>query len=205
MTFRPFDSILGRGSSRASAAPRVLGAAIVALMLSVGGETAAVRAQEMPSPTIAVLDIQRILRDSKAAKSIRPQVEKRKKQFQEEVRGQEGKLRKADKDLQQQRAILAPEAYAKKRRAFEENARKARRSVQARKRQLEVAFGKAMEEVRRSLILIARDVAIERKINIVLPKSVVLLSMKNLDITAEALKRLDEKLPSVKVTIAEPK
>jgi outer membrane protein len=168
------------------------------------GVTAA-SAQKLPSASIAVIDIQKILRDSLAAKSVRPQAKKMRTGFQNDVRRQQEELRKAEQALAQQRSILSPESYAKKRRDFETRARQAQRQVQARKRQLEGAFNTAMEKVRRSLIIVAQELAKERKVNIVLPKSVVLLSITGLDITDQALKRLNKRLPSVKVVIRKKK
>jgi Skp family chaperone for outer membrane proteins len=181
-----------------------LGIAVAAIFLAVA-PAAAQGAAKVPPPAIAVLDVQRLLGDSLASKSIRPQIVKLRSGYQKEVRKQEGELRKADQDLARQRAILAPEAYAKRRREFEQRATAAQRAVQTRKRLLDRAFGSAMGKVRSSIIEVAAEVAKERDINIVLPKSVVLLSIKSLDITGETLKRLNKRLPSVTVTLREKK
>ena len=162
-------------------------------------------AQNMPTPSIAVMDIQSIVAGSAAAKSVRPQARKLRSDFQKDVRRQQDELRKAEKALAQQRAILSPEAFAKKRRDFETRARQAQRDVQARKQSLDSAYGVAMEQIRSSLIIVAQELAKGRKVNIVLPKSVVFLSIKSLDLSKEALRRLDKKLPSVKVVVKEKK
>lgn len=162
-------------------------------------------AQKVPQPAIAVMDVQGILRESAAAKSIRPQALKMRTSFQKDVRRQQDELRKAEQALAQQRSILSSEAFANKRRKFESRARQTQKDVQARKQKLEKAFGAAMEKVRRALIIVAQELAKEHKINIVLPKSVVFLSLKNLDLSKQALVRLNKKLPSVKVVVKEQK
>jgi len=162
-------------------------------------------AQKIPRPSVAVMDVQGILRESAAVKSIRPQARKLRTSFQEDVRRQQDELRKAEQALAQQRSILSPEAFASKRRKFETRARQAQKDVQARKQTLEKAFGEAMAEVRRALIVVAQKLAKEHKINIVLPKSVVFLSLKNLDLSKQALVRLNTKLPFVKVVVKEKK
>ena len=164
-----------------------------------------VSAQKIPKPSIAVMDVQGILRESAAAKSIRPQARKMRTKFQKDVRRQQDELRKAEQTLAQQRSILSSEAFAKKRRDFESRARQTQKDVQTRKQALEKAFGGAMEEVRRALIIVAQDLAKKHKINIVLPKSVVFLSLTNLDLSKQALIMLDKKLPSVKVVVKEKK
>jgi outer membrane protein len=168
-------------------------------------EASSATAQQIPAPSIAVMDVQGILRESAAAKSIRPQAQKLRADFQKDVRRQQDELRKAEQTLAQQRSILSPEAFAKKRRDFETRARQAQRDVQARKQTLEKAFGGAMGKVRRALIIVAQELAKKHKINIVLPKSVVFLSLKNLDLSKQALIMLDKKLPSVKVVVKEKK
>jgi Skp family chaperone for outer membrane proteins len=46
---------------------------------------------------VAVLDLQRIMKESKAAKSIRDQLESKRDQYQKEITKDEEKLRKRDK------------------------------------------------------------------------------------------------------------
>ena len=156
-------------------------------------------AQAVPSPSIGVLDVRLILRESNAAKSLQPQIDKLLSGFQQDISNRESALRKAEQVLLGQRSILAPEAFNQRRRQFEERAKKAQREVQTRKRALDRAVAVAKNKIRVAMFEIAKDVANEKKINIVLAKSGVLMSKKELEITAETMKRLNKKLPSVKV------
>ena len=58
--------------------------AIVCVGLLVVSEPGA-NAQEIPLPKIGIVDVQLVLRDSKAAKSIRPEYDKMRKAFQKQV------------------------------------------------------------------------------------------------------------------------
>ena len=111
-------SISAQDSNQRYTIMNAVGRVIVLIVLLICGATTAF-AQAMPNPSIAVLDIQRILRESLAAKSVRPQADKIRGKYQKEVRNQESQLRKAEQDLARQRAILSPEAYAQKRRKFD--------------------------------------------------------------------------------------
>ncbi len=162
-------------------------------------------AQKIPAPAIGILDDRRLLSESAAAKSIRPQIERLRKEYQREIRDRESALRKAEQDLLGQRAILAPDAFAKRRREFELRARKAQQEVQIRKRAIDRALAVAMNKIRISFLKIAKNVATENKINIVMAKSAVLMSMNNLEITAETMKRLNKQLPKVTVEVAKKK
>ena len=177
-----------------------VGLAIAILAASV---PVAVTAQEK-RPVIGIVDVQLILRNSKAAKSVRPQIEKLRKSYQASVREREAELRKASQELQRQRAILSPQAFAQRRSAYEDQARKAQVDFQSRKRQLDNAYSTAMRTVHRSMVVAAAKIAEQRNFDIVLPKSLVLLADQKLDITDEVLRQVDETLPSVKVSVTKP-
>ena len=80
-------------------------------------------AQEKSLPksllTVAVIDVQRIIRESLATKSMRPQLEKLQSSYEKEFKRKEQELRKANRDLIGQRVILSPEAYAERRRELQ--------------------------------------------------------------------------------------
>jgi len=150
---------------------------------------------------IAVVDVQRILRDSAASRNIRPQLEKLKQDFQARFKKQEEVLRAANQDLNRQRAILSPEAYEAQRKAFRARASEAQREVQAARRQFDSALATAMRRVHTTLLGITQKYAQEKGIKLILPRSGVLLMKPSFDITAELLKRLDKQLPSLKVEL----
>jgi Skp family chaperone for outer membrane proteins len=161
--------------------------------------------QKMPTPVIGIIDIQRILEESAAAKSIRPQMEKLRDEYEKDVKKRENDLRQAEQELARQRTILSPEAFNDRRKGFEKQAADAQRAVQTYKRRVDIAFANAMGEVRNALLKIAADMAKERQINILLPKSFVVLSTKEFDITDESLGRLNKQLASVKVKLPDEK
>lgn len=158
-------------------------------------------AQEIPGPKIGIVDVQKVLRDSKAAKSIRPEFEKMRKAFQKQVSEQEQRLRQAEQELTRQRAILAPEAFSQKRRAFSEEARRAQSSVQARRRELDQAFNNTKNEILKNLVVVAQQVAEAKKLNVLIEKRFVFLSAKTMDVTKEIISRLDKRLPRLAVKL----
>ena len=175
---------------------------IAATVLSIGASSLAT-AQDRP-PSIGIVDVQKILRDSQASRSLRPQIEELRKNYQTSVRKRETELRKASQELQRQRAILSSQAFAKRRNDYEEKARKAQVDFQQRKRRIDNAYGAAMRVIQKSMVVAAAKIAEERNFDIVLPKSLVLLADQKLDITGEVLRRIDKSLPSVKLETAKP-
>lgn len=173
-------------------------------ILILGSFVSGAKAQDVPVPKIGVVDVQKVLRDSKAAKSIRPEFDKMRKAFQKQVSEQEQRLRQAEQELSRQRAILAPEAFSQKRRAFSEEARKAQSSVQERRRQLDRAFNDTKNEILKNLVVVAQQVAEAKKLNVLLEKRFVFLSAKTMDVTAEIIARLDKRLPKLTVKLRQP-
>lgn len=180
--------------------PAVIGLAGVLMIFAF---VSVATAQEVPAPKIGIVDVQKVLRDSKAAKSIRPEFEKMRKAFQKQVSEQEQRLRQAEQELTRQRAILAPEAFSQKRRAFSDEARKAQSSVQERRRLLDQAFNRTKNEILKNLVVVAQQVAEAKKLNILLEKRFVFLSAKTMDVTNEIIARLDKRLPKLAVKLGD--
>ena len=160
-------------------------------------------AQETQFSRIGIVDLQKIFREAAAAKSVLPQMDKVRREFQKEVRQQERALRAKARKLADDRVLLSPEEFANKRRALDEEGRTAQRAVQEKKRRLDRAFNDTKDVILRQIALIADTVAGERKIDLVFEKGVVFLSAKALDLTSEIITRLDKKLPHVKLRVEE--
>ncbi len=160
-----------------------------------------VSAQTLEDPHIAVVDVQRVLTDAKASKSVQPDIDNLRKEFQNKVRDEERALREAEQQLAQQRAILAPDAFAQKRREFADKASEAQQIVQERRKNLDRAFNATRSVIIQNLALVTQEIAKERKLNIVLDKKFTFMSANSLDITSEVIARLDKKLPRVKIEV----
>jgi len=180
-------------------ARQLLAALLLALALAGVGIPGAARAQPLPAAVAAVIDYQRILRDAAAARSIRDQIEVRRKAYQEEISKEEQRLHEADKAFAKQRSVLTPEAFADKRREFEQEVAEVQRMVQERRRALDDASAIALNEVKKALIEVVTSIADERGFNLVLPSSEVLFFSRRIDLTEEVLAKLDAHLPDVRV------
>jgi Skp family chaperone for outer membrane proteins len=157
-------------------------------------------AQKLPPTVAAVIDYQRILRDAAAARSIRDQIEARRKTYQEEISKEEQRLHEVDKEFAKQRSVLSPDDFAEKRREFEQDVAGVQRKVQERRRELDRLSAAALNEVKEALIAIVTSIADERGFNLVLPSSEVLFFARSLDLTEEVLAKLDARLPEVQLS-----
>jgi outer membrane protein len=175
------------------------GLATLVALATLWGSPGQPGAQQLPTTVAAVIDYQQVLRDASAARSIREQIEVRRKAYQEEISAQEGRLREAEQALAKQRSLLAPEAFAEKRREFEKEVAEVQRLVQERRRELDRISAVALNEVKQALIEIVTALAEERGFNLVLPSSEVLFFARRIDLTEEVMAELDARLPKVDV------
>lgn len=181
---------------------RVMGrlSAVLAVLALLGPSPGApARAQQLPATVAAVIDYQEILREAKAARSIREQIEARRRTYQDEISREEERLTGIDQELAKQRSILSAEALAEKRRELEKEVLEVQRLVQERRRELDQASAAALNEVKKVLIEIVTGMAEERGFNLVLPSSEVLFFARRIDLTEEVLAELDRRLPDVQV------
>lgn len=149
--------------------------------------------------TIGVVNIQKIMRDSKAANSVRNQLKDKQKSFQAELDSKEKALLAEDQSLVKESKGADKADFEKKVKDFQAKAAGAQREVQTKKAQLDKAFAGALENIQSNVLTIVQQVATEKKLSVVLTSSQILYADGSLDITDEVQKRLDSKLPSVKV------
>ncbi len=156
----------------------------------------------LPTPVIAIVDVQRILQESSASKSVQKQLEAQRSKFQSEIGKEENSLRQAEQTLAKQRSQLTAQDYADKEQQLRQRFSAVENHVQLRRKVLDKSYADAMSAVRQALLDVVADVAHERRANLVVVKQQALWTDQPLDITDEVLRRLDQKIP--KIDIATP-
>jgi len=184
--------------------PRFILSLCVLLVLAVGvlrlsGGAPAVKAQELAPAVIGIVEVQAIMREATAAKSLQEQIEARRAQYQIEISAEEERLRGVEQELARQRSILSPEAYAKRRRDFEGDVAAVQRIVVDRRRELDQAYAGGVRILQIEVTKIIEEIATKKGITLVLPQAQTLYVDKELRISREVLKLLDERLPDVKL------
>jgi len=167
--------------------------------------TAPAQAQDAAATRIAVVNVQLIMRDSLAAKSVREQLEAKQKAFQNDLAKKEEALQKEDQELSKQRNALSKEAFEKKAQEFRSKATSAQKEVAAKKATLDGAFDRALGDIQKAVGDIITSLSKEKNFAMAIPTSQILYADPALDITEEVLKRLDKSLPKVDVKFEAPK
>jgi Skp family chaperone for outer membrane proteins len=159
----------------------------------------------MPSSlTIIVVDVQKLLQESKAAKMVRQQIEGKRAEYAKDISHQEQVLQQERDALQRQQSSLSQEALNAKGRAFQEKVNELDRSVQSKRQALEKSNADALQKIQEAMVKIISQIAKDRKANLVLQRSELVLFDQQYDVTDQVLSKLDEELPTLNVAFVEP-
>ena len=153
---------------------------------------------------VLVVDVQSLLQNSKAAKTVHSQIEQKRLEYTKEISHEEEVLRAERDSLQRQEATLSPEALNKKGREFQEKVNDLDRSVQAKRQALEKSNNDALSKIQAAMLRIIADIAKQRRANLVLQRTDLVLFDRSFDVTDEVMQKLDEELPVVNVSFATP-
>lgn len=160
--------------------------------------------QGAPMPKILVIDRQALLRNSKVGQSIAQQVQAMTRSAETELKGENDALRREEAALQQQVAILAPDVKAQKIKAFEAKQAAFQQKVQLRQNQIRYGVAMAQRQVEAVAGPIVQGLMVQRGANLMIDRQAIVIGAPGLDVTPDAIRLLDQKLPSVKVQLATP-
>lgn len=159
-------------------------------------DTAAAAASTFP---IAVVDMNKVLQVSDAAKNARDQLEAKRKEYQDQISAKESALRSTEQELIKQKPSMSEADFNKKREEFEGKVVEAQKLVQEHKKSLDVGFNNSLSTLQNEVAAIVGDIAKERKFLMVMSNDGVVLAERSLDITDEVLTRLNKKIKKLPV------
>ena len=171
--------------------------AFVATVMPIASGPRPAFAQAQGGPIIIVIDTQRILRESEAVRSIQQQVGEQRTAYQNALKEKEKALREKDQELMRQSTILSAEVFSQKKRELEEQVGALQREIQEKRRALDKVFAEGMKEVQAALVDITRDIAQARQADLVLQRATVVYVRPEMEITEEALQKLNAALSTV--------
>ena len=155
------------------------------------------------APVIALINYPSILQNSKAGKSVNDQFVKQRDTYLAEIKKVQAELEQEGKELEQQQSILAKEVFENKVKDFRRKQLQAKQTENGYRRALDQMQAKGFSAIEKELDQILQAIADDRGIDIVMkagtPNSIVLKARKELFITDDVIKALDEKLPKVTI------
>ena len=172
---------------------------IVAVMLTLAFALLIQPSAALADSNVAVVNLQKIMKESKAANAIRSQVQEKQKSFQAELDKKEKQLQKEDQELAKQRNVLSQEAFKQKYQEFREKAAAAQKEVRVKRASLDQGLAKALKTIQDKVRDIVEDVCKEQDFDLAVSGNQVLYTTDSQNITETVLKRLDSELPNINV------
>jgi outer membrane protein len=183
---------------------------LLGALLVVAASVTALAANPPPPPPqkILLIDRQAILRFSKVGQDVARQIETMGNQAKGEIAGQQKALQAEAQQLQQQIAILAADAKAKKVQAFEAKQAGMQAAAQRKEQAIQGGFMTAQQTIAKTLEPILQNLMQQRGANMILDKNALVYAspqaVQAFDITQPAIEQLNQKLPNLKVSMATP-
>tara|TARA_B100000795_G_C22629141_1_gene371928 strand:- start:84 stop:638 length:555 start_codon:yes stop_codon:yes gene_type:complete len=154
-----------------------------------------------PNTSIAIVDLNLILTESKAAKNATKQFEAIQKSTEDDIVASDKKMLEERNKLIEQQSVIAPEAFEIKAKDYEKKLQNYSAEKQNKLRKLEGVLQNARNEILESVKPILEELSQELGVTVILEKNSVLLSADNMDITKKIIKKLNKKLPKIKVSL----
>ncbi len=158
-------------------------------------------ADTYPNTSIAIVDLNLILSESKAAKAATKDFEKIQKDTESEIVESDKLMLEERNKLIEQQSVIAPEAFEVKAQDYEKKLQNYQVEKQNKLRNLEGVLQKARNEILENVKPILEELSKELGVTVILEKNSVLLSATNMDITDEVIKKLNKELPKIKVSL----
>ncbi|KZC97723.1 MULTISPECIES: OmpH family outer membrane protein [unclassified Thalassospira] len=164
------------------------------------------QAQE-PNPdnfaSVMIVDFAGIMREASAMQDARKQIRDRQVAYQKEIETREQGLREEEKQLAQQRTLLAADVFQEKQKQFQQKVADFQKFAQARSRVLDQALAEAQSKFSQALNEIIGSIAEERGANLVLHRGQAVLFATTMDATKEVFDRANAEVPTITVEFKE--
>ena len=146
-------------------------------------------ADQYPNTSIGIIDINRVLTESKAAKDA------------EDSKKEDDQIIKEREKLIEQQSVMAPEAFEIKVADFEKKVQTYQIERQEKLRKLDQMVQEARASILDEVKPIINDYANELGITVILEKNAVIMSADDMDMTDQVIEILNKSLPKIKVKL----
>ncbi len=153
--------------------------------------------QQPPDAVIGIVDVPEIQRVSTAFNQVRDEIERRRAKLNDDLQREQNNWREQQQQLANQRASLAAEQLRERERSLQDRITDSQRIFRERSRSIEQAAQQALVEIEQGLGVVIRQVAASRKVNLVLPRPLVIFNDPPFDLTEEVAQQFNKVLRSV--------
>jgi Skp family chaperone for outer membrane proteins len=155
--------------------------------------------EQPPAAVVGIVDVPEVQRQSTAFNAVREEIEKRRAKLNDDLQKEQARWRDEQQALAAQRAGLSPEDLRTKERDLQDRVQDSQKIFRDRSRAIEQAAQGSLMEIEQALAVVIRQVANSRKVNLVLPRPLVIYNEPPFDLTPEVATQLNKILKSVAV------
>jgi outer membrane protein len=174
----------------------------VAMLMLANQAAIAQETTSAPPMKIGVVDINSVMGQSTAMIKIRAVIDEENQKFQKTIEAEQIELRAAEEDLNNKRSVLDEEEFNRRLKAFENRVIVLQQKVQRQRQGFDVALEEANNQIRQLLLKIISEIATEEGYALVMQKQNVVLFETEIDMSPEALSRLNERTKDMKITFS---
>ena len=150
---------------------------------------------------IAILDVLSLLKESKAAKSMKDQLDKVAKEYSDVEKKKAKEIQKKEEELLRQKSTLTPEAFSDRKNAFEKTVIEFNKTRDKNRRALAKAERESMVKIEAAVEKIVKEIQTAEKIDVVIKKTAVILSEGSIDITSKVVEKLNKEVSTIDVNV----
>ena len=147
----------------------------------------------------AILDLERIIKESKAMKDIQNKVNKKQEDYQKEVNKKQTELESEQKIIESKKNVLSKEGFEKEVQKFEKKLDDLKTMIDRKQNTLKKASMESMSKVNEIIKEIIAEISKDKNYDAIIPASQTIYYADGLDITEEVLKKLDKKITKIDV------
>ena len=172
---------------------------IIAAIAFVMGLSAPVNAAE----DVLIVNLQYVVSQSKSGVSLRKQSEALNKEVIDLRDDVSKDLQAKGQKLEEEKTLLAPEVFQERINALQTEAESKQQELQTKVQKIQEAIQRASASIDSVMSPILTEIVNEEGAKILLDRQAILFGDPKLDISAEVVKRLNKRLPDIKVTISD--
>lgn len=157
----------------------------------------------LPSQVL-IVDMQRIKSDTSAGRDMLAKQTEIRQRIQAGLAERRERLRDEEKRLAEEREKLEPDEFREQVRVFEQQVFANREFSERESRRLQLILSQASGMLKERATAVLAGIMRERNADVLLDSTQIVLSVNSLDITDEAIRRLDAVLPAMPINLSKP-
>jgi len=150
---------------------------------------------------IGLVDLDGVLRKSTGTQKVRQLLDEQRSEFQKEFSIRETALQETERTLLVDKEFISAEEFNRRLKAFEDEVAEVQRQIQNRRQALDRAFQEAQREIRALALEIVKEIAAERKLDLVMSQESALIFRPALNISDEVYRRLEKRTENATIEI----